>query len=232
VGRFALVVVAIVLVLAGCSHRTKLAKTTACERARVQALREPAHEVLRGDVDGDGVPDQVWLVRLRQTWARCGAFVVVRARGRTLTRPLRTSPDPGVPSLNGLAALRLRPLEIVLTLEEGASTAVARVFTVRAGRISEIVSDTVGGGFPYEGSVTHLNAIDCQRGLVVASGWFERDSSGRSFGFERRFYRVGKSGFQLVRKEHGTSTSPFPQRELSEFREPQPFPSCMQVRAE
>jgi len=162
----------------------------------------------------------------------------VRTGRRTLTRAFATIADPRFPSLNGLAALTSRPvLQIVVTTWEGASTAFASVFAARAGKISQLTgipSGTPDGTFAYEGSVTHLDAVDCVRGhpgLVVASGWFERGASGRPFGFFRHFYRVGTERFQLVRSESGTSRSPFPpRRRLREFMEPQPFPSCMRAR--
>ena len=168
----------------------------------------------------------------RRAPARCGAFLVVRTGRRTLTHALRTTPIPQVPRLNGLAALgSRRGFQIVVTTWEGASTAFARVIAVRHDRISELATRTPDGTFPYEGSVTHLNAIDCAGALVVASGWFLRDTSGRSFGFYRHFYRVRDGRFALVRSESGTSRSFEPTRRLREFGEPQPFPSCMRVRA-
>jgi hypothetical protein len=232
VSRFALVAVAVALVLAGCSHRTKPARTTACDRARIQTLREPAHNVLRGDVDGDGAPDSVALVRLRRAPERCGAFLVVRTRSHTLARPFARPPVPDVPSLNGLAALGEQPgLHIVVTTWHGASTEFARVFAVRGDRIAPVETGTPDHTFPYEGSVTHIEAVDCASdGSVVASGWFFR-GSGRRFGFFRHFYRVGPAGFAPVRSQSGTSRSSVPLRRFREFQEPQPFPSCMRVRA-
>lgn len=224
---------AAVSLAAGCSHASTRSKANPCASARAAAAARIAHDVLRGDVNGDGVPDRVALVRLRRGESRCGAFLVVRAGGRTLTHALRTTPSsPLVPSLNGLAALGSRPgLAIVVTTWEGASTAFARVFAVREGRVFAFATRTPDGTFPYEGSVTHIDAIDCAGPLVVASGWFLRGTTGHSFGFFRHFYRVGTDRFQLVRSESGTSRSPFPpRRRLREFMEPQPFPSCMRAR--
>lgn len=227
--RLALTATVTVLLSAGCSHGSKRLEDP-CVRARAEAATPIRQHALRGDVDGDGVPDAVALVRPRRAPARCGVVLVVRTRERTLTRALRRPQIPQVPSLNGLAALGSRPgLEIVLTTWQGASTAFARVYGVSANRILPLATGTQDGTFPYEGSVTHLNAIDCTGKLVVASGWFERGTS--SFGFYRRFYRVRDGRFALVRNETGTSRSPVPGRRLREFSEPQPFPSCMRVRA-
>jgi hypothetical protein len=228
----ALVLIASAVLAAGCSHGGKQVKTSACARARTEAAHQRGDRALRGDVDGDGRADSVSLVRLRGD-SRCGAFLVVRTGSRTLTHAMRTTPSvPPVPSLNGLAALGSRAgLVIVVTTWEGASTEFARVFAVRDGRISPLATETPDGTFPYQGSVTHLNAIDCAGALVVASGWFLRNTGGRSFGFYRRFYRIGDGRFALVRSERGASRSFDPTQHLREFREPQPFPSCMRVRA-
>ncbi len=230
--RLAIAAVAIALVLAGCSHGTKELKPNACGRARATALREPQHDVLRGDVDGDGAPDTVALVRLLRAPERCGAFLVVRTRSHTLTRPFARPPVPDVPTMNGLAALGAQTgLHIIVTTWHGASTGFARVFAVRGDRIAPVETGTPDDTFAYEGSVTHIDAVDCvSDGLVVASGWFFR-GTGRRFGFFRHFYRVGPAGFAPVRSQSGTSRSSVPVRRFREFREPQPFPSCMRVRA-
>jgi hypothetical protein len=133
--------------------------------------------------------------------------------------------------LNGLASLGAGPtLHIVVTTWQGASTQFARLFAVRGGRIVPVATGTADNTLPYEGSVTHLDAVDCAPGgLVVASGWFAR---GRGFGFFRHFYRVAADRLVPVRNESGTSGSPSPIGRLREFHEPQPFPSCMQVRSE
>lgn len=160
----------------------------------------------------------------------------MRLRGRTLTRAFPTIPDPRFPSLNGLAALTSgRGLQIVVTTWEGASTAFARVFAVQDGRIAPLATGIADGTFAYEGSVTHLDAVDCVRGhpgLIVASSWFLRGATGRHFGYVQRFYRVGTKRFTLVRRRSTTTRRPLPPRgHLSEFREPQPFPSCMRFRS-
>jgi len=230
------VILALSGLAAGCAHGSKhLVKPEKCAEARATATRRAAHP-LHGDVDGDGAADAVSLVRLRPD-GRCGAVLVVRTQDRTLTHAFpTTSGAPGVPLLNGLASLApVRPLQIVLTTWLGASTEFARVFAVRAGRIAELAAPTSDGTFPYEGSVTHFNAIDCvhgRPGMIVASGWFERGSSGPSYGFERHFYRVGAHRFELVRSRSGKTRIALPETKVfREFREPQPFPSCMRVRA-
>jgi hypothetical protein len=186
---------------------------------------------LRGDVDRDGRPDRVSLVRVRPGRAHCGAVLVVRTRSLALTLPLGTAPMPGVPAMNGLAAVGGgQRLAIVVTTRHGASTEFAQLFAVRGGHIALVSTKTAENRIPYEGSVTHIDAVDCtEDGQVVASGWFYREDS---FGFFRHFYRVGSDGFELARTQSGSSTSSVPARRFHEFREPQPFPSCMRVRAD
>jgi hypothetical protein len=202
----------------------------ACAKARATADKQVGRDALRGDVDGDGAADSVALVRVRTAPERCGAFLVVRTGSGTLTRALSRPSEPDVPALNGLASLGSRPgLHIVVTTWQGASTEFARLFAVRGGRIAPVATGTADNTFPYEGSVTHLDAVDCAPGgLVVASGWFAR---GQGFGFFRHFYRVGAARLVAVRNESGASRSPSPIGPLREFSEPQPFPSCMRVRA-
>src|SRR5262249_43311374 len=187
-------------VAAGCSHGARLVTRDPCAKARATAAKRIGRDALRGDIDGDGVVDSVALVRVRAAPERCGAVLVVRTRSGTLTRALSRPPEPDVPGLNGLAALGSRPgLHIVVTTWQGASTEFAQLFAVRGGRIAPVATGTADNTFPYEGSVTHLDAVDCAPGgLVVASGWFLR---GRGFGFFRHFYRVGAGRLVPVRNQ-------------------------------
>jgi len=237
-------VVAVVAVSAGCSHDTKHVKPqppTACERARAAALREPRHNALRGDVNGDGRPDAVAIVRVRAAPDRCAAFLVVKALRRTLARPLRGNAVPGVPRLNGLASIVPGRLHIVVTTWQGASTGFARVFAIRDGRILPLAAPTGDGTFPYDGSVTHFNGVDCAvqptSNDIVASGYFEKGAAGPPFGFVRHVYSVRTDQFRedrLVRaySRTGTANWDLSRTPFDELREPQPFPSCMRVRAE
>jgi hypothetical protein len=213
---------------AGCSHGVK--EVTPCGQARADAAKHAVHGVLRGDVDGDGTPDRVGLVRLRRN-SRCGAVLVVRTRRRTLTRSFETSDaDPGVPTLNGLAALTARPaLHIVLTLQEGASTGFASVFAIRRGRISKL-SIPGSEGFAYWGSVTHYGGVDCVRGrpgLIEERGFTTLGSN--RLRLYRTYYRVRDTGFELVRRE---VLKKVPRSLLLGSGGADPlFPSCMRVRA-
>jgi hypothetical protein len=242
--RLALAAFAMVAVSAGCSHGTKRVQPkplTACERARATALREPRPNALRGDVDGDGRPDAVAIVRVPTAPDRCRAFLIVKALRRTFTRPLQGNAVPDVPRLNGLAAIVPGRLHIVVTTWQGASTAFARLFAIRGGRILALAAPTGDGTFPYEGSVTHFDGVDCAvetvSKTIVASGYFEKGAAGPPFGFVRHVYSVRTHpgrGDRLVRAYTRTGTAGWDlsRRPFDELREPQPFPSCMRVRAE
>jgi hypothetical protein len=212
-------------------------RSTACERARATALHETPRNALRGDVDGDGNTDAVSLVRVQTAPDRCLTFLVVRTRSRTLARPVQGDRRLAeVPRLNGLASIGPGRLDIVVTTWQGAATAGARVFSVGGGRITPLAAPTSDGTFPYEGSVIYFNGVDCVRpaeNSVVASGYLEKGATGPPFGFERRFYRVHSDRFVPVRTQTGiTRTNLALRNPMHEFREPQPFPSCMRVRAQ
>jgi hypothetical protein len=217
-----LLVIAVVALLAGCSHGTK--------PVNKPASTEPPKGALRGDVDGDGEADDVSIARRCPSESQCRTYLVVRTRDRKLTRALTTAPvPPPVPFLDGLAALGSdRALKIVATTWMGASTAFARVFSVRKGRISEIVLQTGDGTFPYAGSVTHWDGVDCVRGqpgTIVAKGQFVSGERRPVFVIERRYYRVGPHSFKLVRIQREKTSTP------ADFASEPLFPSCMRVRA-
>jgi hypothetical protein len=253
--RLVLAVVAVVAVTAGCSHGTKQLNPkprpkslTACEHARAKALREPRRNVLRGYVEGSGYGDAVTLVKVRTAPRRCGAFLIVRGRRRTMTWPLHRNAVSGLPRLNGLASLRPGRLHIVVTTGERGSVDSARLFAIRNWRISPVMTPSVsarngirvysGGGesavLAYGGSAGHLYGVDCGSGgaPIVASGYF-LEPAGLPFGFVRRAYwlddRDQRDRLGHIFTKRGTTKR---HREFEEFREPQPFPSCMRVRAE
>jgi hypothetical protein len=222
------------VVAAGCSHEAKQVKPSRCSEARVQAWTRVPHAI-RGDVDGDGVPDTVALVRLRRAPDPCGAFLVVRTGNRVLTRALVTdySPPYGsqVPRLNGLAGLTSRSrLHIVVTLAEGASTAFAQVFSVEGGRILAMpIRGPDAGGFSYWGSGTHYGGVDCVKGRpgLIVESTFSTLASSRQLLY-RDFYRLHGDNFELARKQVITRITGALSRSS---RGAQPFPTCMRVRA-
>jgi hypothetical protein len=225
------VLLAAACLAAGCSHGTKRVAPAPCARARAAAEAAPATNALRGDVDGDGAIDRVSLVRLRPE-ARCGAVLLLRTGHRTLARPIATHAAPPVPRLNGLAALGSgRKLYIVVTTDEGASTAFAQVFSARSGRLIELaIRGPDAGGFAYLGSVTHYGGVDCVRGRpgLVEERTYSTLASSRPWLY-RTFYGLRGDRFQLVRKQ---VIKNIPDRFSRSSGGADPFPSCMRVRAQ
>jgi hypothetical protein len=134
--------------------------------------------------------------------------------------------------VNGLAALDRRPgLEVVVTVHEGASTAFGQLFRLENDALRRIpIPSFFGGDFPYEGSVTHFNVIDCARkrsGLIWISGYGLDDSS--HYIQDRTLYRLAGDKLVPVRRERSRPNLQHAGR-FPEFAEPQPFPHCLVVR--
>jgi hypothetical protein len=90
-----------------------------------------------------------------------------------------------------------------------------------------------GRAFPYSGSVTHENGVDCAggagSGLIVGSA--VGSSDGKHWSVTRRFYRVSGTSLvlapsrtQRVRIPYGMDRSNLSER-FPEFAD-RPFPSC------
>jgi hypothetical protein len=193
------------------------------------------HDSICGDLDGRGGPERVGIAfgPGRSVW------LVVRFADHSLSKRLEDedSESPFVDRefvfVNGLTALDKRPgLEIVVTVHEGASTAFGQVFRLENAALRRVpIPGFFGGNFPYEGSVTHFNAIDCARkrsGLIWISGY---GLDGNSLIQDRTLYRL--DGEKLVRRRHERSRATLQQvGRFPEFAEPQPFPHCLVVRNE
>lgn len=130
----------------------------------------------RGDVDGDGADDVAYVVRDEAGPPGCQTFLVVETARATLSAPTE---EPGVsyalqaPRVNSLVQVDGRGgLEVLVDLEQGASTQFLGMFTVVDGALAKV---RIGGGsaygdlFPYGGSVGHLEASNCaeERGAEV-----------------------------------------------------------------
>jgi hypothetical protein len=232
------------------------ASTTASEPSSTASAQHRACAgggVLSGDLDGDGKADRVTMaIRPAQSHACVYALVVHSASGTRRyglgTRnygPGRTgSVEPAdAPTLDGLARIDRRPgFEIVADIWQGASTAFAAVFTVRSGRLVEMSAQNlppltpVGRAFPYSGSVTHLDGVDCAggagSGLIVVS---RAGVSGKQWNVIRRFYRVSnRFGFLLVPSRSQRVRIPYRMdasnlsKHFPEFAD-RAFPSCIEA---
>jgi hypothetical protein len=156
-------------------------------------LRSPAGPGgVRGDVDGDGRSDRVYVVVDRSAESGCRALLVVRSRGRLSATSLDDSLisfELGFPRLNSLADIDSEPgLEMVVDVAQGASTSFVEVLTFSEGRPAPVrpapLSGIPAGLFAHGGSVGHLDAVDCRRGLVMVSSAVARS---RGYLVTRRF---------------------------------------------
>lgn len=190
---------------------------------------------LAGDVDGDGKVDRV---AVEDAGSRsCRFRLSARSADRMLAVPLNLdiceskpaeTRGANFPFVKGLAAIdRELGLEIVVELSHGASTGFATVFGVEQGDLREwrLPNHVLS----YYGSVgTGHHVVDCarQKGLVVLSTLVFGDSA-----VHRSWYRVENGGLDLIRSRK-VKTPKGRRPVYSEFREPQPFPTCTTVRAD
>jgi TolB protein len=207
------------------------------EAAADASLRKPGS--LRGDVDGDGSPDEVFVAIDPQTEEpTCRYFLVVEADAATRASRLDLTYTEGTTdelvAVQALAEISGQGgLEVFVHLQRGVMEWGA-IYTMRDGNLTPIVAigpdDVEIGLFSYGGSQTALSGVDCtgKPGIIVVSGahaegneWFiERNY----FSFEDGVFRPYGQGEQhrLLQKEREPSTL---QQDFPEF-EPIAFPSC------
>jgi hypothetical protein len=192
------------------------------------AFRKPGR--LRGDVDGDGARDELFLAVARSGRRGCRAFLAADTGERTLAAPIPddfVSFDLGLPALRALAAINdVEGAEIVVDVGAGASTQFAAVFTVTDGNLLQVVPPRTGNAqlFAYGGSVGHVDAVDCDaRGRIVISSAVPRRDR---YQVTRRFatahgavWRTDPSATERIR------VSPPRLRDYHEFVR-SPFGSC------
>jgi hypothetical protein len=134
---------------------------------------------LHGDVDGDGVADEIRLVVDPKADPKCQAWVTVSSSGGKLAAAVDEEDLPldlGMPALERLVALDNRAGdEVLIRLRAGASTEFFTLYTVVDGALQRvrIFRDGKSAPAPFTlasgGSVGHLDAADCARDLVVVS---------------------------------------------------------------
>lgn len=184
------------------------------------------------DVTGDGSEDLAYLVRDEDADPGCRDFLVVETEDGPLVTPLS---DPGqdyslpAPRINALVSVDDEEgAEILVDLEQGASTQFVGMFTVTEGSLQRVrVRDRgIDDLFPYGGSVGHIEASDCGReaGTVIVSVATPlRDR----YEVERTVYRFQDA--ELVPDEDASETVMLaPQRliGLPEFQA-SPFGNCL-----
>ena len=162
-----------------------------------EGSRQPGR--LSGELDDDGVPDEVFLVVDEAGEPSCQAFVVVASEGSLRSAPIEVPDIPfgmGFPRLISLPLIDDRPgAEIVIGVAAGASTQFAAVYTAIDGAIVQVVRE--GATAPQEnllafgGSVGHQDAFDCApemgEGVVVVSE-AAPVGGGERFRYVRRFF--------------------------------------------
>ena len=161
-----------------------------------KSLHRPGR--LTGELEDDGVSDDVFLVVDPSGEQGCQAFVAVDD-GSLRSVPIELSQIPfemGFPRLIGLPLIDDRPgAEIVVGVGAGASTQFAAVFTSIDGQISPVLREDApnleNSLLAFGGSVGHQDAFDCAveigPGVVVVSA-AEPDAGGAKFQYVRRFF--------------------------------------------
>jgi hypothetical protein len=214
------------------------AAATTCPPISVAAQLpvRPHGVVLRGDVDGDRVPDVASVRLAGAARMTCGFFLVVRSRRTSLAVRLPEFYKPpndwssaefartfDEPYLMALVAVARRGLGILVARSHGASTTEATLFVVRRHRLVSIRWLELGGSVG-----TVVQQVDCvgrRTGLLVFTSvemwrWAFRREVDRLEG--TRLRRLRARDF-AVRAERG-------ERLARRWVAGPPFASCTAVR--
>jgi hypothetical protein len=158
---------------------------------------------LRGDVDGDGIRDEVFIADGAGE-PGCRLFLVARVAGVILSAPIPPQEGApsglGLPSLSGLAEIDGRPgLDVYLTVLAGASTSFLTVFSAGSGKLSvlDLEGGEFGALFPTGGSAGHAEASDCLHRRVAITK--ATPARGDRWNAERSFFRL--RGDRFVKDE-------------------------------
>lgn len=203
------------------------------EEATVSDPANRSRGALRGDVDGDGRSEVIWLAVDPRAGASCQVFLAAGSGSVVRSLPI-VQPEMNLalspPALNTLAAIDTEPgLDVVVDLVTGASTRFVGLFGMYSGALERVRFDGPGtlpaDLFAYGGSVAHLDGVDCagRRGTIVVSSASPR---AERYAIVRRFYRVTPGGSTPlpVRTERHTVEA----RALNRFSElgSPPFAGC------
>jgi hypothetical protein len=165
---------------------------------------------LRGDVDGDGVPELVRIAVDPRGAEGCRAFVVARLASGAVAAPIpQWEPSPSLPAphLNGLAQIDAAPGgEIVVDVGAGASTQFEGIYTYRGSTLAPLAIQGAAfdGLLPYGGSVGHLDGQACTPDGVVVSTALVKGVAGVHYSVLRKFFRPVDGGliYEPSRSEH------------------------------
>ena len=203
-----------------------------CPNGQAAAVAEPLGGEVAGDVDGDGADDGAYLVLDEDGGPGCRTFLVVETGAGTLVAP---TSDEGVE--HALQAPRINSLvqvdgeggsEVLVDLEQGASTQFVGMFTVSGGALERVrVQGPAPSGdlFPYGGSVGHIEATDCgaDPGSVVVT---TASPVGRRYEVRTTSYEMVGAELRLVtRQERPRVIGPSELGDVAAFGSA-PFGSC------
>lgn len=136
--------------------------------AAVEAGNVVGGEV-RGDLDGDGAPDdEVFLVTDVSGAPDCRNFLVAMVGEEHLIAPTNEEDVQyalQIPRIHAIVQIDGEGAEeILVDLEQGASTQFIGIFTIVGDRLERVVvqeNSDFGNLFPYGGSVGHVEASNC-----------------------------------------------------------------------
>lgn len=184
-----------------------------------------------GDVDGDGSDDNLYLVRDDEGAPGCRIFLVAETGSGTLVTP---TSDEGVehalqaPRINSVVQVDGRGgSEVVVDLEQGASTQFVGMFTVADGVLQRVrVQGAAPSGdlFPYGGSVGHIEGSDCgqEPGSVVIT---TASPVGRRYEVRTSTYEMVGAALQPLEPERPRVIEPSELGDVGAFQT-SPFGSC------
>ena len=184
-----------------------------------------------GDVDGDGSDDTLYLVGDDDGGPGCRIFLVAETGSGTLVTP---TSDEGVehalqtPRINSLVQVDGRGgSEIVVDLEQGASTQFVGMFAIAEGVLQRVrVQGAAPSGdlFPYGGSVGHIEASDCgpEPGSVVIT---TATPVGRRYEVRTATYEMVGAALQPLEPERPRVVEPSELGDVGAFQT-SPFGSC------
>ena len=194
------------------------------------------HGLMRGDVDGDGNRDAVWILAKRRN-GRCRYFVKADLGDTEDRKRLHGSRFVARHHSRVMAMVKVDTVpgkEFGVVLEQGASTAFAGLFTIRANTIRRMRVEGNGAPaddlFPYGGSIAFQFAVDCARhrppGQVISTeAVYDQDAN--RYKVKRRWFQV--VGVDLQRTNEPTQRERVRPGRLHEsfyeFRS-SPFGSC------
>jgi hypothetical protein len=184
---------------------------------------------LKGDVDGDGSDDTMFLAVDTASPGGCQAFLVADTGAGTVAEEISDpdiSFDLGLPSLESVIPVDERAGgEVVVRILAGASTLFVGLFTVHDGELEriEVTGDAVqyGNLFPSGGSVGHLEGSDCVADRIVVSLALPKKSR---YEVTRNFYTLSETKAEQADSE----TAVVRAKDLTKYPELEgtPFSHC------